>query len=368
MSIFDQVRKPTLLLDEAATRRNIARMAARARDAGVRFRPHFKTHQSAAIGEWFRPHGVTAITASSLEMAEYFAGAGWDDITVAFPFNPREMETANRLAQHIRLNLLVESSETLDFLTRHLTAPVNVWIKVNAGANRTGLGWDTPETIVLLAQQAGSASPHVRFQGLLTHAGHTYQASGAQAVSAVYRESIQRLDAARRAVQAAGLDCALSVGDTPAATLADDLGPVDEIRPGNFVFYDTHQYLRGVCAAEDVAVALACPVVAHHPEREEIVVYGGAIHLSKDFVQDGERRVYGLVAAPDGERWGAPLPGAYVRSLSQEHGILYVPREQFARFPIGGLAVVLPAHSCLTVQVMRRFVTLDGRGIETLNQ
>ena len=49
-----QIEKPTVLLDEARARRNLAVMAAKARRQGVRFRPHFKTHQSAAMGEWFR--------------------------------------------------------------------------------------------------------------------------------------------------------------------------------------------------------------------------------------------------------------------------------------------------------------------------
>ena len=112
MELFDGISKPTMLLNAETTRRNIARMAQKARGAGIRFRPHFKTHQSAAIGEWFRAQGVTAITASSLEMAEYFANAGWDDITVAFPVNVREMDTINRLAQRIELNLLVEAPES----------------------------------------------------------------------------------------------------------------------------------------------------------------------------------------------------------------------------------------------------------------
>ena len=79
---------PTLLLDERRCRRNIAVMSIRAKRRGVRFRPHFKTHQSRAVGQWFRDEGVSAITVSSLAMARYFSGAGWREITVAFPFNP----------------------------------------------------------------------------------------------------------------------------------------------------------------------------------------------------------------------------------------------------------------------------------------
>lgn len=370
MSIFDSIQKPTLLLNEPAVRANIHRMAEKARNAGVRFRPHFKTHQSAEIGEWFRPEGVRQITVSSLDMAVYFADHGWEDILVAFPVNLREIAALNALAARVHLSVLIESAESAVFLGKNLSAPVDAWIKIDSGAHRTGLAWDETTPLTALARQI-QAVPGLRLRGLLTHAGHTYPAVGSKAVQAVYYESVARIAEARDVLVAAGVrDCEVSVGDTPGAVLSSDFGPVDEIRPGNFVFYDAHQLLRGVCSPQDVAVAVACPVVARHAERSEIVIYGGAIHLSKDFVQDGERRVYGLVALPDEENngWSAPLEGAYVRSLSQEHGVLVVPTPDFEKIQVGDLVCILPAHSCLTVQVMRAYRSLsDGRVITTLN-
>jgi D-serine deaminase-like pyridoxal phosphate-dependent protein len=54
---FSKIMKPTLLLDEEKCRRNIRTMAEKARSSGVIFRPHFKTHQSIEIGNWFREEG-----------------------------------------------------------------------------------------------------------------------------------------------------------------------------------------------------------------------------------------------------------------------------------------------------------------------
>ena len=90
------IETPTALLNTSVVKRNIAAMAQKAQQNGVRFRPHFKTHQSATIGEWFRAEGVTAITASSVSMARYFADHGWHDITVAFPVNWREIDAINK--------------------------------------------------------------------------------------------------------------------------------------------------------------------------------------------------------------------------------------------------------------------------------
>ncbi len=159
----------------------------------------------------------------------------------------------------------------------------------------------------------------------------------------------------------------VSVGDTPGCTLTEDLGEVDEIRPGNFIFYDAMQLHFGVCQPEDIAVVLACPVVASHPDRDEVVIHGGAIHLSKDYFKDGDQIIYGLVALPDEDRWSKPLPEAYVRGLSQEHGVIHLPTVDMQRVHVGDLICVIPVHSCLTVHAMRSYLTLEGKIIPTLN-
>ena len=108
---FASIEEPTLLLNEQTARANIHKMADKAHRFDLRFRPHFKTHQSAVIGEWFRYEGVSQITVSSVEMAEYFAVNGWQDITIAFSLNIRQMARIKALAERIRLSVLVENIE-----------------------------------------------------------------------------------------------------------------------------------------------------------------------------------------------------------------------------------------------------------------
>lgn len=355
------ITRPTLILNEAITRRNIARMADKARRSGVRFRPHFKTHQSAVIGEWFRAEGVSAITVSSVVMAEYFADHGWDDITVAFPVNWLEIEAINALAARLRLGLLVESVETAHFLKERLTAPADVWLKIDAGYGRTGLAWDDfAGQAAVAGALAGSEQIHLR--GLLSHSGQTYHAHGTDAIRAVWAQTLERLSAAREALATAGFPgMELAPGDTPGCAVVDDLSGVDEVRPGNFVFYDTMQVEIGSCGWPDVAVAVACPVVARHPERGQLVIHGGAVHLSKEYLTlpDG-RAHYGAVALPVEGGWSEPIPEVYVTGLSQEHGIVSAPPEFLAKVQIGDLLMVLPVHSCLTANLLGRYRTTLG--------
>jgi D-serine deaminase-like pyridoxal phosphate-dependent protein len=83
---------------------------------------------------------------------------------------------------------------------------------------------------------------------------------------------------------------------------------------------------------------------------------------------EGGQRSYGLVCLPEGDHWSAPLADAYVSGLSQEHGILHLSEKDLASIQIGDLVCILPAHSCLTVTLMKRYKTLHGQEITTLNE
>lgn len=367
-SFLNRIDQPALILDENQAKANILFMVQKANRAGVQLRPHFKTHQSAEIGEWFRCLGVQKITVSSVEMAEYFANHGWQDICIAFPVNPRQTERIKQLASRVKLSVLVESVEGVRALEQIGSQHVAVWIKIDVGAHRTGLDWEVLSGIQQVCAQV-MRHHHLDLTGLITHSGHTYKAGSKNEIIGLFREGIERLDGVRTKLNQCGFTgLQVSVGDTPGCTLCDDFHGAEEIRPGNFVFYDVHQLLLGVCSPDQIAVTAACPVVALHPEREEVVIYGGAIHLSRDVNWVNGVENFGWVALEDEKRWTAPIPGAYIQSLSQEHGIIHYPRSAFEEHPvkIGELVFVLPAHSCLTVQALGEYFTLDGKKITTM--
>ena len=366
--LYAKITHPTLLLDEVRCRANIKNMADHAKASGTRFRPHFKTHQSAKIGEWIRAEGVTSIACSSLRMAEYFADAGWNDILVAFPVNWREIDLINRLAARIQLGLIVESRETARFLGAKLQNPVDIWLDVDTGYHRTGIDWQANSEAIGLATLI-TAAPMLRLRGMLTHSGHSYKSRTPEEIQAVYDETVNHFNSLRTHLTAAGFaGLELSLGDTPSCVVVKDLSAVEEVRPGNFVYFDWMQVVIGTCVAEDVAVALACPVVTKNAARNQIVVYGGGVHLSKDsFVDRKGRTTYGAVCLPTENGWSAPFEDTYVVSLSQEHGVLQVAPEDFDHIQIGELVCILPVHSCMTADLMKTVVTFSGEEIEMLH-
>ena len=109
-------------------------------------------------------------------------------------------------------------------------------------------------------------------------------------------------------------------------------------------------------------------MVTKNAARSQIVVYGGGVHLSKDsFVDHKGRTTFGAVCLPTETGWSTPFEDTYVVSLSQEHGVLQVAPEDFERIHIGDLVCILPAHSCMTADLMKSVVTLSGEEIPMLH-
>jgi len=346
-------KKPTLLIDTAKVQRNIDKMFRKAARSNTAFRPHFKTHESAEIGELFRKSGTDQITVSSVSMAQYFSGHGWNDITIAFPVNLREMDEINELAGKIRLNLLVDSAFSATELKKSLRNTTGIFIELDNGYHRSGLLPEQTDETDKIAETCGK-SDLLEFKGFLTHAGNTYDAKNRNEILSIMDETARMMKKWKERYIHRFPEIINSYGDTPSCSLADELNDFDEIRPGNFVYYDLMQYQLGACTFDDIAVVVACPVVSVYPQRNELILYGGAVHLSNEHLADNNgRKIYGYVVRLNENGWSDPIPGAYVSSVSQEHGIIRMETEKLARFTPGDILGVLPVHSCLTANLLK---------------
>lgn len=361
---FGHIEKPTLLVDESKCRANIRQMVQKAQQAGTIFRPHFKTHQSAGVGTWFREAGVEVITVSSVEMGAYFAQHGWQDISIAFPVNLREAAAIAALAKQVRLQLLVESEYVVHQLAGFLSEKVTLNIKIDTGAKRSGVESTDIERIAgVLA--AIETYPQFLTGSLLVHAGHTYQAKGRADIASIAQSGYDQLNHIKNRLGMPGLK--LSWGDTPSCSLPQPLPPFDEWRPGNFVFYDLMQYHIGSCRLDQIAVMVACPVVAIHRKRKQAVIYGGAVHFSKECIEaDNGFKLYGYVVELNNSTWQEPVPAAWLGSLSQEHGIVNLTEAMLDRIRPGSLLGILPVHSCLTVSCLKAMQTLSGQSLDCM--
>jgi D-serine deaminase-like pyridoxal phosphate-dependent protein len=331
-------------------------MRAKALRSGVAFRPHVKTHKTVEVGRLQHGGSIGPITVSTLAEAEYFAADGFRDITYAMPIAPAKLARAAQLAARLeRLNILLDSEVTLRAVEEYAHAHGVVFyafLKVDCGYHRAGVDPDSPDSARLAVAMARSEALH--FQGLLTHAGHSYNARDGEEIRRIAAEESASLTRFRALLAAEGLgEITRSIGSTPTASVVDQFTECDEVRPGNYVFYDAFQATIGSCTLEDVGVSVLTTVVGSYPDRNAMIIDAGALALSKDAgpTQIDASFGFGLVCDLDLR----PLPMRII-ALSQEHG--KVSTEMTV--PTGTRLRILPNHSCLTAAMFDRYHVIAG--------
>lgn len=359
------ISEPTLLLNENICKANIQRMAEKAQRHNLAFKPHMKTHQTAEVGEWLKEAGVKSITVSSILMAEYFASQGWDDITVAFPANIRQAENLNKLAAKVDLTLLINSPFTAKKLNNQLTNSINAYIELDTGSERTGLKVEQEEQIKEIIDTINAAQ-NLNWIGFYSHPGHSYDSTSEKEIQAVHQSVLSQLNALRNNFNSEYGDFEVCIGDTPCCSKGNSFDGIDAISPGNFVFYDLMQHKIGSCEIKDIAVAVICPIVDKLPTRKELAVHGGAIHFSKEKMQEKGIIHFGKSAIEKENHWQISDSESYLKALSQEHGIVECSDDDFDSYQVGDLITILPVHSCLTANLMDSYRLKNGDIIHQL--
>lgn len=355
------IKTPSLVLDIERVRRNAGRMSARMRGLGVRLRPHVKTHKCAEVARIQTEGGARGITVSTLAEARAFAGRGFKDITYAVPVEPGKFEEVIELARACeRFALITDDTSVpprLDEAARRGGVVLELFLKVDCGYHRCGVEPERPEALEI-PRLINDAS-HLRFAGILTHAGHSYHARSREELLAIARRERDLMTEFAARLRADGIEVpTVSVGSTPTMTHVEHLEGVDEARPGNYIFFDAFQATLGSCGFEDCALTVLASVVHRDRVRRKVVLDAGAIALSKDRgpAEFDPACGFGRVLDLEGKELGLR-----VRALSQEHGEVFVEDErQLDALGVGARVRVLANHSCLTAAQHSHYHVLEG--------
>jgi D-serine deaminase-like pyridoxal phosphate-dependent protein len=361
---LQDIKTPSLVLDVERVRRNASRMSSRASELGASLRPHVKTHKCIEVARLQTEGHSGGITVSTLAEARAFATHGISDITYAVPVEPGKFDEAVALARDCeRLALITDDASIPGPLAQAALrggVTLDVFLKVDCGYHRCGVEPHQPEAREiprLIRDWRG-----LRFAGILTHAGHSYHARSREELLDLARHERDLMSDFAGELRAEGIEVpVVSIGSTPTTTQVDHLEGVDEVRPGNYIFFDAFQAALGSCRVEDCALTVLTAVTHRDRTRGKIVLDAGAIALSKDrgAFEFDEASGYGRVLDLEGRDLGLR-----VESLSQEHGALHVSDEKlFDSMRVGTRLRVLANHSCLTAAQHSHYHVLEGENI-----
>ena len=328
---------PTLIVDLEKLQHNIDDMAAFAAKAGVRLRPHAKTHKTPEIGRMQMDAGAAGLTLAKLGEAEVFVSAGLTDILIAYPIvGPTKLRRLFDLCERANITVVLDHPEIAEGLSRaavERNQELSVLVEVNTGLNRCGV--EPGQPVVDLALTVARL-PGLRFDGLLTHEGQAMAAGGPDQVRAAGLTAGEAMAETAALIRAGGLEVSvISVGLTATAKITATVADITETRPGIYAFYDRGEVLHGVASWMDCAATVLATVVTR-PALDRVIVDAGSKALSSDGI---------LIQPPaPGHGYVVGHPDWSLEKLSEEHGWMKIPSDDPVR--IGDKVEIIPNHIC----------------------
>jgi D-serine deaminase-like pyridoxal phosphate-dependent protein len=344
-----EVDTPALVIDLDAFERNLARMADFVRAAGVRLRPHAKTHKSPIIGARQVALGAVGLCCQKVSEAEAMVEGGIADVLVSNEVaGAAKLDRLAQLARRAKVGVCVDAADNvaeLEAAAAKADAQLDVLVEIDVGARRCGV---VPGEPAARLAELVARSPHLRYAGLQAYYGSAQHVREAAERKVQIARAVAHVKETLRALRAVGLEAGTIAG-AGTGTYENEAasGVYNELQAGSYVFmdadyarnkrtdggpFDTFEHALFVCAT-----AMSTPV----PER--VVVDAGHKALAVDS--------------------GMPLPwqmsGATYHRPSDEHGILDVAacNERPRR---GDKVLLVPGHCDPTVNLHDWYVGMRG--------
>ena len=126
---------------------------------------------------------------------------------------------------------------------------------------------------------------------------------------------------------------------------------VNEIRPGNYVFYDNIQYVLGSCLSDQWALAVLATVISQ-PEPDRVIIDAGSKALNLDRGAHATQLIHGFGRLLN-------LTGEIIR-LSEEHGVIKLDKNK--KISLGSPVLIIPNHACAVANLYSHYHFIDSSG------
>ena len=273
---------PALLIYPEMVDRNIRITLGMVGNDPQRWRPHIKTAKLGAIIRGLLDHGIRNLKcATTLELLTA-CQAGAADVLVAFSMTGANARRVLELAgqfPNTRVSVLVEAMEQI---AAWRGTGVGIFIDVNPGMNRTGVGNERIREIIELCFESAAA-----LRGLHWYDGHLSSGEPGERAALAYL-GYDKLMEIVRAVEAAGsrLREVITSG-TPVAPYGysypgfKNTGFIHRISPGTVVYNDTTS-LKQLAGFGYQPAAVVLTTVVSHPLPGKITCDAGHKSVSAD--------------------------------------------------------------------------------------
>jgi 3-hydroxy-D-aspartate aldolase len=357
-----EIDTPALLIDVEALRHNIRTMHGLV--AGTaRLRPHCKSHKSARVVGMQIAAGAHGACCAKLGEAEAVVrDGGLADVMVTTPIVGRaKLERLARLARSVKTTVTLDNEQAIEGLSQaaqQASRSIDVVVEVDVGQGRCGVppGAAAPALVRQLARY-----PLLRFRGLQGYQGKLQMLGSFVERHAAVKSALDLLLETAMQVRRAGYDVeVLTGGGTGSLPIDLELGGLNELQPGSYVFMDAN-YRK-----------IEWDSAAHPPPfRCSLTVLGSVISCPSP-----DRAVIDVGWKSASSDSGIPVPlnsDLTFEFAGDEHAIVRRSNGGALGLPLGARVQLVPSHCDTTVNLFSEYhliedgmVTavwpVDGRG------
>ncbi len=233
-----EIETPALVIDLDAMERNLAAMAAFARERALSLRPHAKTHKSAWLANLQIELGAVGVCVQKTSEAEALAAQGVRELFISNEvIDARKLARVAALARETTLAIAVDSAlgaRRLADAMHAAGASIEVFVEIDVGHGRCGCA---PHDAAALARQVIDRG--LRFAGLQAYHGRAQHLRSVADRRAAIDGAALAVRSAQTALAAAGIACPLVTGAGSGSFVLEAASGVwGELQCGSYLFMD----------------------------------------------------------------------------------------------------------------------------------
>lgn len=344
-----EVDTPALRLDIGRFERNVGRLSASLRRAGVAWRPHSKAHKSPELAKSQIAAGAIGVTCAKVSEAEVMVDHGIGSVLIANELPLRaKLDRVARLERRAEVIVCADAPTHVEIASaaaQALGVQIPVMVDVDVGLGRTGVrSAEAARTLAWLIERAQG----LRFAGLMGYEGQL--AGPLETRQAMARERMGRLIDSARYIERDGLTVPiLTAGSSGSFLTTAHIKGITEIQAGGACLMDL--FYAEECHLADEGYEYALTVVASvtsRPAPDQVIVDAGFKTMSN------RGAVFPRAIGQ---------PGLEVVSLSAEHGTARATGDA-QRLRIGDRVEFVPAYSDTTTFLHDHFIGTRGTTVD----
>lgn len=342
---IDTIDSPALVLYKERIQQNIAAAVKMVKDINL-LRPHVKTNKIAEVCEMMMAAGITKFKCATIAEAEMLAMIHAKDVLLAYQpvgLKAKRLLLLTQRYPQTRFSCMADNPDAVTDLSAIFHGnPVDVFIDVNTGMNRSGI---RPGNAFVLFKQMMDL-PGIIFRGLHIYDGHLNDKSLKQRQEKSDKAFEEVHILIKQIENMTGQPITVVAGGSP--TFPTHIKRKVECSPGTFVFWDWGYRHQLPDEPFEYAAAVITRVVSIVDDKTITTDLG---HKSVA-AENPLPRVY-FLNAPDA------VPVAH----SEEHLVLQVPDS--AVYKPGDVLFGIPVHICPTVALYDNAVVIENNKATT---